>query len=215
MRSWPSSGWSPSASGAMPWKASRDGPPQTTTSPWARRTRVGRSARRRPEQEDRGQPQRHRHDGRAQVLLVAVLVQRQARTRQIAVDQAGIGNEAVIAGGGGGLGGKRGERCRHRWPRLPRGGIDRVIAIAAPVRYPAVCAAVGHGHRHAQSAGRDQVSPWRCRRDPVYGVQQCQLYRRGEASQQHCAGSERLAGLTVGMVGVGGKRVKEIESHLD
>ena len=50
------------------------------------------------EQEDRGQPQRHRHDRRGKIQLVLVLMQRQLRAGHIAVDEAGFRLEAVEPG---------------------------------------------------------------------------------------------------------------------
>ena len=42
-------------------------------------------------EKDGGDPQGHRHDGFAQVALVAVLVQREPRARLVTVDEADIG----------------------------------------------------------------------------------------------------------------------------
>ena len=62
-----------------------------------------------PEEHGR-QAQRDRHDRLTKVTLVAVLVKRQARARRVAVDQAGVGTEAVEARRLGSLGGKACER---------------------------------------------------------------------------------------------------------
>src|SRR6187551_1461961 len=46
------------------------------------------------EEKDRGQTQRNRYDRRVEVALVAILMQREPRTRRVTIDEARIGDEA-------------------------------------------------------------------------------------------------------------------------
>jgi hypothetical protein len=76
------------------WKRSRAGPPQD-----GRRRRVtgrasaGRCGRAPPKEKDRGQAERRETIGWAEVALVLVLVERQARARVVAIHEARIGLE--------------------------------------------------------------------------------------------------------------------------
>src|SRR3546814_16651770 len=73
------------------------------------------------EQEDRRQAERDRDDGRLEVALVAVLMQRKTRPGYVTVDQAGVGHEAGKSGFSRGAPRPRGENgqigcgsCRDR-----------------------------------------------------------------------------------------------------
>jgi hypothetical protein len=61
--------------------------------------------------------------------------------------------------------------------------VESIVTITFAVGDPADLPAVGHGDRHALSAGRQHVPEGRGRRDPVYAAQQRRLERQGEARQ--------------------------------
>src|SRR5258707_15175714 len=103
------------------------------------------------EQENRGQAERHRHDRAIEGPLVLVLMQRQPRTGLIAVDQAGIGYEAVEARRRRSAGGEVRKQSRNWRPRPLRFRIGRAVAIAATIWYPAH-AAIAHRERHMKDA---------------------------------------------------------------
>jgi hypothetical protein len=90
------------------------------------------------EHEGRRQAERDRDDRLREVPLVTVLVQRQARTGLVEIDQAGIGierGESRFAGR------HDSEVAQHRWHRGPRPAalrIDRIVAVAAAVGDPRV-----------------------------------------------------------------------------
>src|SRR6185312_1648399 len=89
------------------------------------------------EQEYRRNAQRDRHDRLAQITLVAILMQAQARTCLVAIDQTGVRHEAGKAGMRGGGPGQLQESRRHRRPRLADERVERIVAIAAPIADPA------------------------------------------------------------------------------
>ena len=143
----PISGWSPSASGWIPWKASRAGPPHTTTSPLSSRTRRGRSRRCEPPNRNfAGRPSDRDHRCR-EVALVPVLMQREPRARLVAVDEARIGREIGEPGLVGGGHCDAPERRRHGRPGPSAQRIKRIVAVAAAIRDPAARAAIRHRDR--------------------------------------------------------------------
>src|SRR5947208_4139854 len=85
------------------------------------------------EHKDSRQPERDRNDRRAKVFFVLVLVQGHARTRLIAVDQAGVRCKTVKAALVGCPPRQFAKAVRHRRPGFAALGIDAVIAIAAAV----------------------------------------------------------------------------------
>src|SRR5690606_22728418 len=91
--------------------------------------------------------QRYGYDGGVVVAFILVLVQRQARAGQVAIDQAGVGLEIVEAGSRGCLARHSCKYRRHRRPWAAGGGINGCITVAAPIRCPAESAAVGESHR--------------------------------------------------------------------
>src|SRR5262249_59944872 len=85
-----------------------------------------------PEEKDRRQAQRDRHDRGVEVALVLVLVQGQAGPRLVAVDEAGGGGGA---GGGASAGGPRRGRPADppaQGPRAPPRGGDGVRSVDRP-----------------------------------------------------------------------------------
>ena len=100
-----------------------------------------------------------------QVEFVAVLVQRHAGAGLVAVDQAGVGHKAGKPGCGGGIVRQAQELDGQRRPGRAVVGVERCVAVAAPVAHPAERAAVGQRHRHALPAGRDHVAKRRLQGD--------------------------------------------------
>ena len=160
-------------------------------------------------QEGGGQTQRDGHDGRCQVLLVAVLVQRQARAGGVAVDQAGVGHESGKAGllrcgmcqlrevrrqGGPGLAGQR---------------VQRSVAVTAPIAHPRQRPAACGGYRHRLASRGLHVAPRRLAHHLPHFLQQLGCLCQREAAQQHGLHAQRQRGWLRGVVGkqvVGGYR---------
>ncbi|OMP13661.1 hypothetical protein COLO4_01197, partial [Corchorus olitorius] len=94
-------------------------------------------------QEDGRHAERHGDDRRAVILLVFVLMQRHARARHIAVDEARVRRKAGKACFCGGVARQPHECVGQRRPRVSRERVERGIAVAAAVRGPAQRAAVG------------------------------------------------------------------------
>src|SRR5690242_5850696 len=97
------------------------------------------------EKKHRRQTQRDGHDGRVEIALVLVLMQRESRTALVPADETGIGQEALEAG-------RFRRRCRelpktsrHRRPGTGRQRIDSVIAVAGRIAHPTGRTAVTHG----------------------------------------------------------------------
>ena len=151
------------------------------------------------------QSQRHRDDGRRQVGLVLVAVQRELGAGHIAVDEAGIGRKAGVAGSVGCGLGLLAQPCGHGGPGLARLRVGGAVVVAARVRHPAPRPAVGHGHRQWRAARPHHGAKRRLCRDrshlrhPLRGLRAC------PAAQQHRAGRERLR------AGVGG--VEQGQGH--
>src|SRR5262249_56981746 len=101
------------------------------------------------EQEYGRQTQRHRDDGRTVVAFVAVLVEGQARTGNVAIDEAGVRSETLEARRLRRPGRHIPEHRRHSGPRLPALRIGALVAIAGAVRDPPRLAAIGHGNGHS------------------------------------------------------------------
>ena len=134
-------------------------------SPCSSRNRRGLSLRfKPPNRKIAGSPSDTETIGAAKSLLVPVLMQRHARARLIAVDQAGIRREAGKAR----LRRRLLRQARETTPASPatacRYGIVGVVAIAAAVGDPAASAAIGHRHRHLMAARRHHVAERRLRR---------------------------------------------------
>src|SRR4029450_9414099 len=79
------------------------------------------------------QTQGHGDDRTGVVVLVLVLVKRQARTRLVAIDQARIGAELRIAGLRRRDDRQRKETGRHGRPWMAGLGIEVVVAISGAV----------------------------------------------------------------------------------
>ena len=113
---------------STPWKARRDAPPSTTTSPDISRSGAGRAApRRAADAKTAVVAERQRHHRRVEILLVGILVKAELCPRRIVVDEAGLGRMRV---------------ARHRLPHRqdhvgdrrpwPAGhGMGRLVAVAA------------------------------------------------------------------------------------
>jgi len=131
-------------------------PPQTTTSPCSSGTRRRRSLRESPpNRKTAGRPRRNRHDGRAEIALVLVLMKREACAGLVAIEQAGHRGRTP---------GKPPACAAVRATSRNTGGIgghgrpfsgSRAVVADSPWRssHPTQAAAIGHGHRHAESAG--------------------------------------------------------------
>src|SRR2546422_8238724 len=78
------------------------------------------------EQEDGRQSERDRHDRRLEIPLVLVLVERQAGSRLVSVDEARVGSEAVESRARCRLGSEGGEHIGHR---RPAAAALRVMAV--------------------------------------------------------------------------------------
>jgi hypothetical protein len=144
------------------------------------------------EQEHRRQAERDRDDGRGEIALVAVLVQRQARAGGIAVDQAGIGDKARESGLQRRALRELGKSLGQRRQGLAAVRIDRRVAVAAAVRHPAEAAAVAHDHRHGAAAGNLHLAERRSFDDPPQAVQQRGYRAKRIALQQRSARPETL-----------------------
>src|SRR5207237_7355601 len=110
------------------------------------------------EEKHRSQAERDGHDRLTEITLILVLMQREARTRGIAVDEAAIRLEAFEPRFGRGLGSKTHEHRRQCRPRALADRIECFVPIAAPVRDPADASAIGHCNGPAKAAGGDQVA---------------------------------------------------------
>lgn len=97
-------------------------------------------------------------DGLGVVLLVFVLVEREACAGFVAVDEAGVGFEVGEATCCGCVGREICEDRGHLWPGLVGDGVDGGIAVAGSVGDPAELAAVGHSDGHGVAAGDDHVA---------------------------------------------------------
>src|SRR5262245_60319769 len=103
------------------------------------------------------QTQRYGDDRIGEIALVLVLMERQARTRLIAIDEACVGTKLRIAGFR-----CRGHRqieeaVRHGRPRIASLGVYTVVAISTPIGDPSGSAAIGHGDGHRIAAGGGHV----------------------------------------------------------
>jgi len=114
-------------------------------------------------------------------------VQRHARARLIAVDQARIRCKCIEAGAFGGLPGKLAKAIRHRRPGPAAFGIAGTVAVAEAIGDPAQAAAIGHRYRHPVTARRHHVAKWRLVGDILQGNDQLSFDRASEAAQQHGA----------------------------
>src|SRR5439155_2968972 len=85
------------------------------------------------EQEDGRQSERDRHDRRLEVPLVLVLVERQAGSRLVSVDEARVGSEAVESRARCRLGSEVGEHIGHRRPATPALRVMAVVAIPGSI----------------------------------------------------------------------------------
>src|SRR5450631_2264977 len=85
------------------------------------------------EQENRRQAERHRHDGRAEITLVLVLMQSEPGAGLVPVHEACIGLEARVAGGSRSGSGQFEKFRRHRWPRPAVQGIAGIVAISTTI----------------------------------------------------------------------------------
>ncbi|MPN01862.1 hypothetical protein SDC9_149074 [bioreactor metagenome] len=110
-------------------------------------------ARRSAPEKAASQAQRDRDYGRSKVVLVLVAVQAHARTRLIAVDQAGVGRKTRIAGQRRSPGGLLAQKSRDGRPGPAGLRIDSAVAIALQIRNPTPAAGVGDRHRHELATG--------------------------------------------------------------
>ena len=137
-------------------------------------------------EKQRRQSERQRDDRHAEISLVAVLVQGQARTRRIAIEQAGVRigprREACRLLG---IGGQSQPALRNPRPWVGGDGIRGAVAVAARVAGPAQIAAVGVGDGHGLSARGEHVPPGGLAGDVVNVLQQRGCLRQGEALEQH------------------------------
>ena len=139
------------------------------------------------ELEDRRQAEGHRDDGMVVISLVLVLMQRESRPGLVAIDQAGIGAEALEAGLRRHRPRQPEEHLRQSRPRQAAHGIHRIVAIAAPVGDPACRPAIRHGDRHLESARRGHPAERRLPHDLVEGGENRLLHRQGAPAQQQGA----------------------------
>ncbi len=144
------------------------------------------------EQEYRRDTQRDRHDRLAQVMLVVILMQAQPRTCLVAVDQAGIRHEAGKAGMRGGGSGQLQENRGHRRPWLAAEWVERIVAIAPAIADPAQWPRIGHAHRHAKTAGGDQVAERCLRHDRTKCLQQRRFVGQCKPAQDYRAFAQGL-----------------------
>src|ERR1700733_7030413 len=87
-------------------------------------------------------------------------MQREAGTRYIAIDQAGIGREVIESGGTRRTFSERRKYRGHGRPRLSAQWIVGAVAVTASIADPSDGPAIAHGHRHTQAAGSFQMSKW-------------------------------------------------------
>src|SRR5581483_5984809 len=104
------------------------------------------------------QPERHGYDGRAEVALVLVLMQRQSRAALVAIDETTVGSKAFESRRSGGGAGERRKGAGHGGPGTPTRWIEAIVAVAAPIRHPAHAPATGHRNGHAMPARCEHVA---------------------------------------------------------
>ena len=120
-------------------------------------------------------------------------MQRHARARLIAIDQAGVRRKTAKAALFRRPPRQFAKAVRHRRPGFAGLGIDAVIAIAAAVGDPAGIAAIGHRHRHLMAARCEHAAERRLRGDLAKCGDQLSLHGLCETAQQHGALRHRLA----------------------
>src|SRR5213593_3089384 len=143
------------------------------------------------EQEDGRQSERDRHDRRGEILLVLVLVERQAGSRLVSVDEARVGSEAVESRPRGRLGSEVGEHVGHRRPATPALRVMAVVAIPGSIGDPAGCPAVRHRHGHPVASRRDHVAKRRTLDNPPQRGDEASFEGLREPTQHYRARRER------------------------
>src|SRR4029077_9573206 len=109
------------------------------------------------EEKYRGYAERYRNYWRSKIPLILVLMQRQLRSRLVAVHQAGIGQEPGKARFCGGVPCEPQKGCRQRGPRLSALRVNGIVPVARPVRDPTKGATIRHRHGHAEATRRHHV----------------------------------------------------------